>query len=183
MKYTSEIFQRLGKGQFISGNSIDAETRAIFSDIEENREQYEDYFKQIDFQLSAGNGYFYFSRKEAKVNTENKLQSLFTWIDYLDFLKTFDTSFGADSQFTLAQIEIRLSSDIELKEKLSRLFSDKPSNRDKIEALATALVSMGFAEQTNEQEGRYQVTSAFNYIEQIIMTINIDEEVKNEIPE
>ena len=183
MKYTSEVFQRLSRGQFISSNSIDAETRAIYNDIEDNQQQYEDYFSQIDFQLSAGEGFYYFSRKESKVIVENKLQSLFSWIDYLDFLKTYDTTFGAGTQFNLAQIEIRLSTDLELKEKLSQLFADKSSNRDKIEALAATMVNMGFAEQVNEMEGLYQVTSAFHYIEQIIMCININEEVKDEIPE
>ena len=183
MKYTSEIFQRLSKGQFISSNSIDPETRAIYNDMEECQEEYEEYFRKIDFILSVGDGFYYFSRKEPKVNIENKLQSLFSWIDYVDFLKTFDTTFAAGTQFTLAQIEIHLSSDLELKEKLSRLFLDKQSNRDKLETLANTLVNMGFAEQTNETEGRYQVTSAFHYIEQIISCINIDEEVKDEIPE
>ncbi|NPD92195.1 condensin complex protein MksE [Xylanibacter muris] len=183
MKYTSEVFQRLSKGQFVSGNSIDPEIRAIYNDIEECQQEYEDYFRQIDFNLSAGDGFYYFSRKEAKVNVENKLQSLFPWIDYLDFLKTYDTAFDAGVQFSLAQMEIRISSDIELREKLSRLFQDKQSNRDKLEELVNKMVNMGFAEQTNESEGRYQITSAFHYIEQIISCINIDEEVKNEIPE
>ena len=48
MKYTSEVFQRLSRGQFISGNSVDAETRTIYSDIEDNQKEYEDYFRQID---------------------------------------------------------------------------------------------------------------------------------------
>lgn len=183
MKCTSEIFQRLSKGQFISNNSIDPETRAIYDDLEEFQQDYADYFQKIDFYLSVGDGYYYFSRKESKVNIENKLQSLFSWIDYLDFLKTYDTTFEAGTQFSLAQIEIRLSSDLELKEKLSRLFQDKHSNRDKLETLVTAMVNMGFAEQTNEAEERYQVTDAFRYIEQIISCINIDEEVKDEIPE
>ncbi len=183
MNYTREVFQRLSRGQFISGNSIDPETRAIYNDIEECQQEYEDYFRKIDFYLSAGDGFYYFSRKEPRVNIENKLQSLFSWIDYLDFLKTYDTAFDAGTQFSLAQMEIRLSSDIELKEKLSRLFPDRQSNRDKLEALASVMVNMGFAEQTNETEGRYQVTSAFHYIEQIISCINIDEEVKDEIPE
>lgn len=183
MKYTKEVFQRLSKGQFVSGNSIDSETRAIYSDIEDNQQEYEDYFRLIDFQLSAGDGFYYFSRKEPRVNVENKLQSLFSWIDYLDFLKTYDTTFGAGTQFKLAQIEIRLSADLELKEKLARLFPDKQSNRDKIQSLANALVGIGFAELVNEVEEMYQVTSAFHYIEQIICCINIDEEVKDEIPE
>ena len=44
MKYTSEVFQRLSRGQFISSNSIDSDTRAIYNDIEENQQDYEDYF-------------------------------------------------------------------------------------------------------------------------------------------
>jgi hypothetical protein len=183
MKHTSEVFQRLSRGQFISSNSINADTRAIYNDIEECQQEYEDYFAKIDFQLCGGNGFFYFSRREPKVIVENKLQSLFSWIDYLDFLKTYDTSFGAGTQFRLAQMEVSLSTNIELKEKLGRLFQDRQSNRDKLEALALALVNMGFAEQVNETDGTYQVTAAFHYIEQLIECINIDEEVKDEIPE
>lgn len=183
MKYTKEVFQRLSRGQFISGNSIDSETRAIYNDLEECQQEYEDYFKQIDFMLTGGSGFYYFSRNESKVTIENKLQSMFSWIDYLDFLKTYDTTFGAGTQFKLAQIEIRLSSDLELKEKLQRLFADKPSNREKIQSLVDDLVKAGFAEQVNEMEEMYQVTSAFHYIEQIISCINIDEEVKDEIPQ
>lgn len=183
MKYTSEVFQRLSRGQFISSNSVDAETRAIYDDIECNQAEYEEYFSLIDFRLEAGDGYYYFSRKEGKATIENKLQSLFSWIEYLDFLKAYDTTFGTGTQFSLARIEVRLSADLELKEKLSRLFGDKQSNRDKLESLVQALESMGFAERVNEMEGVYQVTSAFNYIEQIILCVNIDEEVKDEIPE
>ena len=135
MKYTSEVFQRLSRGQFISSNSIDADTRAIYNDVEENQQEYEDYFNKIDFQLSSGDGFFYFSRKESKVIIENKLQTLFSWIDYLDFLKTYDTSFDAGTQFSLVQMEVKLSTIPGLKEKLSQMFPDKSSNRQKLEEL------------------------------------------------
>lgn len=183
MKYTSEVFQRLSRGQFISSNSIDAEIRAIYSDIEENQQEYEDFFNKIDFLLSSGDGFYYFSRKEAKVITENKLQSLFSWIDYMDFLKTYDTTFDAGTQFNLVQMEVKLSTIPGLKEKLVQMFPDKSTNRQKLEALAGAMESMGFAEMVNEADGTYQVTNAFHYIEQIILCINIDEDVKDEIPQ
>lgn len=183
MKYTSEVFQRLSRGQFLSSNSIDANTRAIYNDVEENQQEYEDYFNQIDFQLSSGDGFYYFSRNESKVIIENKLQSLFSWIDYLDFLKTYDTAFDAGTQFSLVQMEVKLSMIPGLKEKLSQMFLDKISNRQKLEALADTLESMGFAELVNEADGTYQVTNAFHYIEQIILCINIDEDVKDEIPQ
>lgn len=182
MKYTSEVFQRLSRGQFISSNSIDTETRAIYNDIEENQQEYEEYFGRIDFYLNDGDGFYYFSRKDAKVIIENKLQSLFSWIDYLDFLKTYDTSFDAGTLFSLVQMEVKLSTMPGLKEKLSQLFPDKSSNRQKLEALAETMKNMGFAELVNEVDGTYQVTNAFHYIEQIVLCINIDEDVKDEIP-
>lgn len=183
MKYTSEVFQRLSRGQFISSNSIDAEIRAIYNDIEENQQEYEDFFNKIDFLLSSGDGFYYFSRKEAKVIIENKLQSLFSWIDYMDFLKTYDTTFDAGIQFNLVQMEVKLSTIPGLKEKLAKMFPDKSTNRQKLEALAGAMESMGFAEMVNEADGTYQVTNAFHYIEQIILCINIDEDIKDEIPQ
>ena len=183
MKYPSEIFQRLSNGKFISANSIDPMNRSLYRDIEENQQDYTDYFSQIDFLLCAGDGYFYFSRKEAKINVENKLQGLLQWIDYLDFLKSYDTSFDVGTQFNIAQMEVQLQSNLELKDKLQNLFPEKSSNRDKLETLVGKLVDMGFAEQVSEIEGMYQVTSAFHYIENIIDCVNISEEVSDEIPE
>ena len=63
------------------------------------------------------------------------------------------------------------------------MFPDKISNRQKLETLADTLESMGFTELVNEADGTYQVTNAFHYIEQIILCINIDEDVKDEIPQ
>lgn len=183
MKYTSEVFQRLSRGQFISSNSIDADTRAIYNDIEENQTEYEDFFSKIDFQLCGGEGYYNFSRKETKVIIENKLQAMSWWIDYLDFLTTYDTSFDAGTQFNLMQMGSQLNTIPGLKEKLSSMFTDKTTHRQKLEALATAMVNMGFAELVNAADETYQVTNAFNYIKQIILCINIDEDVKDEIPQ
>lgn len=184
MKYTAEVFQRLSRGQFISSNSTDPTTRAIYNDLEESTEEYESYFSQIDFLLCGGNGYFYFARNEQKVVIENKLRSFVDWIDYLDFLTTYDTSFDVGSQFTLAQMEVRADSDVELKQKLHALFDEtKPSARDKLEALAAAMVSQGFAEEINQIEGKYQVTTAYRYLTGIVESLNIDEEVEDEIPE
>ena len=52
MKHTKEIFQRLSRGQFISCNSVDSNIRALYNDIEDNQQEYTDYFNQIDFKLS-----------------------------------------------------------------------------------------------------------------------------------
>ena len=62
-----------------------------------------------------------------------------------------------------------------------KYLNDKVSDVE--EALAGALENMGFAELVNEADGTYQVTNAFHYIEQIILCINIDEDVRDEIPQ
>jgi hypothetical protein len=183
MKNTNEIFQRLSRGQFISNNSIDMDTRALYNDIEENFEEYAAYFKQIDFLLCSGNGYYYFSRLENKVVIENKLRGLQPWIDYLDFFHTFDTSFGPGTQFSLAQIEVRMDTDLELKQKLKDIFNDNRTIREKLEALATFLTNMGFAEKVSDTEDVYQVTMAYNYIEQLLTTLTINDKTENAIPE
>ena len=183
MKYTSEVFQRLSRGQFISANSIQPEVRAIYNDIEENEKEYTDYFSQIDFLLEGGDGYYYFARNEQKANIEDKLKALLVWIDYLDFLNNYDSTFGPGSQFTLAQIEVRVGADVELKEKLDNLFDEKLSIHDKLEALAKAMTNQGFAELISQNDSMYQVTNAYRYITHIIECINIDEQVKDEIPE
>ncbi|MGL5227495.1 MAG: condensin complex protein MksE, partial [Bacteroidales bacterium] len=41
----------------------------------------------------------------------------------------------------------------------------------------------GFIELENEIEGTYKVLSAFSYIEKLVLSINIPEEIINEIPE
>ena len=59
---TQRIYERLSRGEFLSADSADASTRHLYDDIEENMDDYADYFKEIGLQLESGNGYFYFSR-------------------------------------------------------------------------------------------------------------------------
>lgn len=176
MKNTSEIFRRLSKGQFLSSNSLNAEVRALYEDIEENFDEYYQYFLDIDFILSAGSGYYYFSRKESKAGIETKLRAVFNWIDYLDFLKSFDSNLSSGSRLRLAEIEMRLSADIELKDKLAKLYKDKVNNREKLKALMTDMVGKGYAEIINENDEIYQMTMALNYLEELIQCITISEE-------
>ena len=83
---TQRIYERLSRGEFLSVDSTDTSIRHLYEDIEENMEDYTDYFKEIGLQLECGNGFFYFSRKgESKQTIEQKLESFSKWLDYLDF--------------------------------------------------------------------------------------------------
>lgn len=175
MRYTKEIFDILSKGGFISRNSISQLRSHIYDAIEDDYESYLEYFRGIGFQLEVGNGYYYFSRTENKVELADKVQRLALWIDRVDFLKTFNNIFGPGFSFRKSNILEKFSSDIELKEKARNLYPELKTNDDKIDKLITDLERLGFVELENELDGTYKVTSAFHYIEELIDCLTIIE--------
>ena len=119
---TLKIYDMLSRGGFIAADSLDSITRHLFDDIEENYEDYADYYREIGLRLEAGNGYYFFSRiNEGKQIIEQKLDSFSKWLDYLDFLKCYDQTFTAGFQFRKSHIIEQISVDLELKEKAGRL--------------------------------------------------------------
>ena len=181
---TQRIYERLSRGEFLSVDSIDASTRHLYEDIEENLEDYTDYFREIGLQLEAGNGYFYFSRiGESKQSIEQKLDSFSKWLDYLDFLKCYNQSFTAGYQFRKSHLMEQISLDIEMKEKANHLFKKYGAGSlvEIVNKLLQEMQSMGFAECVNELDETYKVTSAFRYVEELVDIIQIANE--DEAPE
>lgn len=76
MRYTKEIFDILSRGGFISQNSVSQQQSNLYDAIEDDFQQYQDYFSGIGFSLEGGNGYYYFSRQENKVELADKVQRM-----------------------------------------------------------------------------------------------------------
>ncbi len=187
-KQTADIFDILSKGQFICSNSTDEAIRKLYSAIEEeeNFDYLHDYFLSIHFILEKGDEYYYFSREENKVDIERKIEQAFKWIDILDFLKTFDNAFGSGYRFAPSSILVKLNMDAGLKTKLEALkkySGGKEKHVEIIEKILEFLEKDKFIELENMITHQYKVLSSFNYLEQLIMTINISEDAINEIPE
>lgn len=186
-KQTADIFDILSKGQFICSNSTNDSIRKLYSIIEEeqNFEILYDYFLNINFTLEKGDEYFYFSRNESKVDLERKIEAAFRWIDIIDFLKTYDNSFSSGYRFTPSDILVRIKIDAELETKLEAL--KKHTGKDKypeiIDKILEMLAKDCLIELENEISHTYKVLASFKYLEQIILSINIPDEVRNEIPE
>ncbi len=181
---TQRIYERLSRGEFLSVDSSDTSIRHLYVDIEENFEDYADFYKEIGLLLETGNGYYYFSRiGESKQAIEQKLESFSKWLDYLDFVKCYNQSFTAGYQFRKSHLIEQISLDIELKEKASHLFKKYGvgSNIDIVNKLLSEMTSLGFAECISEQDETYKVTSAFHYAEELVNMIQIANE--DEIPE
>jgi hypothetical protein len=184
---TSEIFKILSKGQFISSNSSNKTISTLYNiiDDEHNFENLYEYFLNINFVLEKGEEYFYFSRAENKVDLENKIDTAYRWIDYVDFFKTFDNSFGAGYRFTPSEILVRIKTDAELETKLESLkkHTGKDNHKDILDKVLEKLISDSFVELENQISHQFKVLTSFKYLEQLILTINIPDNVKNEIPE
>lgn len=181
---TQRIYERLNHGEFLSVDSSDTSIRHLYEDIEENFDDYADFFKEIGLQLEAGNGYFFFSRiGEGKQSIEQKLESFSKWLDYLDFLKTYNQSFTAGYQFRKSHLIEQISLDIELKEKAGHLYKKygAGSYLEIVNKLLQEMQSMGFAECISEQDESFKITSAFHYAEELVNMIQIANE--DEIPE
>jgi hypothetical protein len=184
---TGEIFKILSKGQFINSNSPDKKIADLYRIIEDeqNFENLYDYFLKINFVLERGNEYFYFSRPETKIDLEKKIETAFKWIDIVDFLKTFRNDFGSGVRFSSSDILVQMKTDADLETKLEGLkkYADKNTHQEIIERILKILADDSFIEMENSITQQYKVLASFNYLEQLILTINIPDEVKNEIPE
>ena len=152
MKYTEEIFNILSKGGFISSNSVSPAVKRYYDAIEEELAEYYEYYKGIGFYLEGGDGYYLFTRREAKVDLERKLEAAMKWIDYLSFLKTYDATFGPGFKFN-----------------------------EVVEKLVAELEKSGMIELENEHDSTYKVLTAFHYMENLGDCITISEELNDEV--
>ena len=181
---TQRIYERLSRGEFLSVDSIDSSIRHLYEDVEENVEDYTDYFREIGLQLESGNGFFYFSRiGEGKQTEEQKLESFSKWLDYMDFLKCYNQSFTAGYQFRKSHLIEQVSLDIELKEKANHLFRKYGAGThvEIVNKLLQEMLNMGFAECISELDETFKVTSAFRYAEELVEMIQMANE--DEVPE
>ena len=183
LKYTEEIFNVLSKGGFISANSVSSVIKRYYDVLEEEFQTYYDYYKGIGFYLESGDGYFLFTRREAKVDLERKLESVMRWIDYLSFLKTYNPVFGAGFTFRPADIEVAISCNMELKDKAEKLFREKKVYAEIVDKLISELEKADVIELENEHDKTYKVLTAFRYMEELVDCITITEEAEDEIPE
>ena len=183
MKYTKEIFDILSRGGFICSNSVRRQTKTIYDAIEDNYEEYREYYSGIGFNLESGNSYYYFTRLESRVELDAKLDRFVRWIDRLDFLKTFNNVFGPGFTFRTSNILEQIAADMELKEKAMHLYAEKLKLGEVVDKLVDELEKIGFVEKENELDGTWKVTSAFHYIEELVDCLTVSEEVRNEVLE
>lgn len=183
-RFTADIFETLSKGKFICSNSVDDTNRKLYTTIEENIEELSLYFSAIGFNIEKGDEYFYFSKAEAKASIENKIEQAYKWVDVVDFFMNFDNGFAPGFRFTPADIQQQVKVDASLKDKLEimKRLTGEGSYTERINTLIDKqLVQPGYVELENELTNQYKVLASYNYIKQLIISIQIQEETTDEI--
>jgi predicted AlkP superfamily pyrophosphatase or phosphodiesterase len=177
-KHTSDIFEILSKGQFICSNSSKDNIRKLYNVIDENFDDLFEYFMAINLKLEKGDEYYMFTREENKTDLERKIEAAYKWIDMLDFFKTVDHAFGPGYRFTPSEILIKLTVDVDLKNKLEGLkkyAGGKEKHADILDKVLDQLRRDNFIELENEITNGYKTLSSFHYLERLILSINIPE--------
>lgn len=173
-KYIKEVYDILGKGNFICKDSVNKKIVKIYDDLEDHLTEYQEYFNEIGFTIEVGNGYFHFSRNENFNTLPKKIETFKKWIDILSFIKSYRPNFVSGFYFKSAKIEVELESNIDLREKLKKMYPEKNTEGEKIDKIINELLSYGFVE--TEDNDSYKVTSAFNYLEELVDCITIKED-------
>lgn len=185
-KQSAEVFEILSKGQFICSNSSKDSVRKLYNLINLDFDDYNDYFLGINLILEEGDEYYHFTRPESRSELERKLEIAMKWIDIVDFLKTFENSFSSGFRFRPSDILVRLTVDADLKNKLEGLrkyTGGKEKHSEIIEKILDHLEKDNFIEVENEIVHEYKTLASFAYLEQLILSISIPEDIQHEIPE
>ncbi len=184
---TAEIFDILSKGQFICSNAINAQRRYLYQYIEENIDELEPKFIEIGYQLENGNNYYYFSRpNESNQNVENKIEKALRWLDILAFFTTFRKDLCRGARFKLFDILQQIDINLSLKEQLTDLQKRTNPGRNYQEMLNDLIREVqkeGFVDLENEMDQTWKILDSWDYMEKLVMAVNIQDEEINNQPE
>lgn len=176
---SAEIFDWLSKGNFVSANAVNSDTRHYYKIIEEHFEDLQSLYQQVGFSLEAGNNYFYLSKiNEPRPTIETKLEKARRWIDFMAFFTTFNQGFTRGFRFSPQDILREVELNLDLKEQLEKTMQQNKKTDNYREALDEILKQMsneGFIELENSLSQTYKVLDAYHYLEQMVRAIFIAE--------
>lgn len=104
----------------------------------------------------------------------NKLLRFGHWVDVLDFLKSWEPTFGPGFSFSKAALTVKIDADIELKEKAAGLYKKKDRHDDIIDKLVDEMLKSGFVELVDTNSQTYRVVAAYKYLEDLINMITFE---------
>lgn len=176
---TADVFEALNRGGFICSNAVKPGDKDLYRYVEEHEEQLGATFAEIGYRLEAGNNYYYFSRvNEDAQRKEAKITKALRWLDILAFFTTYRKDLCRGARMTPHEIAAQLDFNSSLKDQLAELqkTQGKKNYAEQLEALFSELKKEGFIELENETTQTWKLLDAWDYMEQMVMAVNIFEE-------
>lgn len=170
---TSDIFQYLSQGHFISQNSQNPVQTHLYEVISRYEEPLREYFQAIDLHLYRGNGYFYFTRPEHAVRSQDRFKQVKKQLGLLRFLLTFHPGFGPGFLFTKSEVWSKCNQRPELMKQLEKL-PLRPAGTASEEKLHLLFQTLE-KDTLIEAEGthHFRVLTSFDYLLQLIDRIEL----------
>lgn len=176
----AEIFEILSKGQFINSNAVDEDRRYLYKYLEENNEKLSEKYAEIGFQLNSGNNFYYFSKpNEHNQGIEYKIEKALRWLNILAFFTSYRKDLCRGARFYAYDILPKIELNLALKEQLNDLQKRngaQKTHHDKLNDLLKEMQKEGFIDLENEIEQEWRVLDAWEYMEQMVMAVNINDE-------
>lgn len=179
MSKTAEVFEALSRGGFICSNAVKPDERYLYQYVEEHEEHLQETFSQIGYRLEVGNNYYYFSREnEDQQGKERKIKKALRWLDILAFFTTFRKDLCRGARLSPHDIAGQLEINSALKDQLAALQRGGATKNyvEQLDALFTDLKREGFIELENEASQTWKILDAWDYMEQMVMAVNIFED-------
>lgn len=180
MSKTAEVFDVLSRGGFICSNAVRPGMRDLYCYVEEREEQLSCAFAEVGYQLETGNNYYYFSRKTEDVQSrERKIAKALKWLDWLAFFTTWRKDLCRGARISPHEIAAQLDINSSLKDQLAalqRTGADRRNYTEQLDALFAELKRDGFIELENETTQTWKLLDAWDYMEQMVMAVNITDE-------
>lgn len=170
---TSDIFQYLSQGHFVSLNSQNPTQTHLYEVISRHEESLREYFLAIDLHLYRGNGYFYFTRPERSDSYQERFKKVRKQLDLLRFLLTYHSGFGPGLVFTKDELWAKCLQRPDLMKQLEKL-PLRPAgtaSEEKLQLLLQTLEKDTLIEA--DGEAQYRVLTSFDYLLQLIDRIEL----------
>lgn len=183
MSKTAEVFEALSRGGFICSNAIGPGERDLYQYVEEHELRLRETFLEIDYRLEAGNNFYYFSRdSEEPQSKERKVVKALRWLDMLAFFTTFRKDLCRGARLSPHDIAGQLDLNSSLKDQLVALRRGAGTRNyaEQLDALFKELKKEGFIALENEASQTWKLLDAWDYMEQMVMAVNIFEDEDGE---
>lgn len=175
MKFTAEIFEFMRRGGFLSANSRDDEKSKWWQDLDNNFGQYEDFYRKLGYCLKKNQHYAHFGRDEKVGTLEERGERLLNLFLLGNAMKFYDAGLSSGQDIDKRHLLEAMETDSDFVEASAYLAEGKASNDKIADTLIAQMCRYGFAECVNERTGKYMVTGAFKYVEDLVELVKIND--------